>query len=89
MLPGTTSDWVYILAGVPHGSILGHILFSLYVNDIVNAIGSNVRLFADATGLFIVVDNPLVATICLNTDLSRLTRWAATWLVTLIQTNLS
>ena len=89
MLPGTTSDWVYILAGVPHGSILGHILFSLYVNNIVNAIGSNVRLFADTTGIFIVVDNPFVATICLNTDLSRLTRWAATWLVTLIQTNLS
>ena len=71
MLTGTSSDWVYILAGVLQGSILGHILFSVYINDIVTAVGSKIRLFADDTSLFIVVDNPHAAAICLNTDLSR------------------
>ncbi|MCG8046489.1 MAG: reverse transcriptase domain-containing protein [Candidatus Thiodiazotropha endolucinida] len=81
VLPGTTSDWVYIRAGVPQGSILGPLLFLLYINDIVVDIGSNIRLFADDTSLFIVVDNPETAANCLNSDLSKISQWAKTWLV--------
>ena len=68
MQPGTTSDWVYILAGVPKGTIFGPILFLLYINDIADVISSNIGHFADDTSLFIVVDNHLAAAICLNTD---------------------
>ena len=39
------------------------------------------RLFADDTSLFIIVDNPLTAADCLNFDLSKISRWADTWLV--------
>ena len=57
-------------------------LFLVYINDIVTDIGSNIRLFAADTSLYIVVVNPLVAAETLNADLEKILRWAATWLVT-------
>ena len=82
VLPGSFSEWVYIKAGVPQGSILGSLLFLLYINDIVKNIGSNIRLFADDTSLFIIVNNPTTAALCLNSDLEKLSLWASIWLVT-------
>ena len=38
--------------------MLGPLMFLLYVNDIVTDTGSNIRLFADDTNFFIIVDNP-------------------------------
>ena len=74
--------WNFIKAGFTQGSILGPLLFLVYINDIVTDIGSNIRLFADETSLYVVVDNPLVAAETLNADLEKISRWAATWLVT-------
>ena len=71
-----------IIVTVPQGSILGPLLFLLYNNVIVTDIGSNIRLFADDTSLFIIVDNPITAAENLNTDLDKISQWAATWLVT-------
>ena len=78
VLPGAESGWNYIHAGVPQGSILGPLLFLLYIND---EIGSNIRLFADDTSLFIIVENPNQAAEILNSDLLKISRWANLWLV--------
>ena len=53
----------------------------LFINGIVTDIGSNIRLFADDTGLFIVVENPNTAAELLNLDLEKNMTWAKTWLV--------
>ena len=44
---GAKSDWVPVLSGVPQDTVLGPLLFSLYVNDIATDIDSEIRLFAD------------------------------------------
>ena len=81
VLPGASSNWSTVQAGVPQGSILGPLLFLLYINDIVVDIQSSIRLFADDTSLYIIVDDPLGAAVTLNSDLSKIHRWASQWLV--------
>ena len=44
---GVKSNWAPGLLGVPQGTVLGPLLFSLYINDISTDIESEIRLFAD------------------------------------------
>ena len=58
VLNGQCSEWGRIESGVPQGSVLGPLLFLIYINDVSNAIvHCQIRLFADDTCLFIEVDD--------------------------------
>ena len=53
VMSGVQSAWNFISAGVLQGSILGPLLFLLFINDIVHVIGSSIRLCADDTSRYI------------------------------------
>ena len=76
-LDGENSDWVSVEAGVPQGSILGPILFLVYINDLIQVVHSDIRIFADDTFIFRIV-NPTSA-LELTKDLEAITRWSEQW----------
>ena len=77
---GQFSDWGKLSAGVPQGSVLGPLLFLIFINDITHVImNCKIRLFADDTSLFIEVDDPTVSALALNDDLEALNKWSAKW----------
>ena len=51
LLNDQCSNWQPMLATVPQGSILGPLLFLIYINDLSDGLKSNVKLFADDTSL--------------------------------------
>ena len=69
VLNGQSSCWKEILASVQQGSILGPLLFLIFINDIPEGIQSNIILFADDTSIFSVMKNSISASATLNGDL--------------------
>ena len=69
ILNGQHSSWKPILASVSQGSILGPLLFLVYINDLPNELKSNVKLFADGKSLFTIVKDKNESASILNNDL--------------------
>ena len=72
--------WRSVLASVPQGSILGPLLFPVYINDLPNKLKSNAKnLFADDTSLFTIVKDKQESADVLNNDLSLIFKWTFNW----------
>ena len=65
------SNWSSVLAGVPQGSILGPLLFIIYINDHPDGIESSVKLFADDTLLFSTIYDPNMLADQLDKDVKK------------------
>ena len=78
VIHGSTSTWVPVTSGVPQGSVLGPLLFLIYINDIVVNIQSTIRLFADDCVLYREIRDINDCKI-LQSDLNKLYTWQHKW----------
>jgi len=74
-IKGSTSSWISVESGVPQGSVLGPVLFIIYVNDITDSVSCISKIFADDTKLYA----PVTDSGRLQEDLDSLSEWAQKW----------
>lgn len=81
VIKGASSHYLSVTSGAPQGSVLGPLLFLIYVNDIVFDIESTIKLFADDTSIYLSLDSAERRTAILNSDMLKITEWAKKWKV--------
>ena len=74
-LSGYNSDSFVVKCGVPQSSVLGPLLFLVYVNDLPNASSLNIRMFADDTVLFCSHKNSQNVQAMVNNELHKVSKW--------------
>ena len=79
VLNGLNSSWKKILAGVPLRSVLGPLLFLIFVNFLPHDISSVCKMFADDTSLFSKANVSSISLSDLNYDLETINQWAHQW----------
>ena len=79
VLNGSYSSYSSIESGVPQGSVIGPLLFLVYINDFESNINSSNKFFADDTMLFSVVKDSVKSVTDLNHDLDMISQWAHQW----------
>lgn len=79
---GHNSNFVQVQSGVPQGTVLGPLMFLLYINDIKYGISSHLKLFADDCILYRTINNQQDH-LLLQHDLNLIVEWTQTWLMQL------
>lgn len=75
---GEQSDWSSVLSGVPQGSVLGPILFTMLVSDIPGRMDNLTSMFADDTKLYAALTDDINSSNSLQEDLTKLQDWSDT-----------
>ena len=79
LLNRQTPLWENVLAGVPQGSVLGPLLFLIYINNLPDGLNSICKIFADDTSLFSKAINKRKSEIEPNKDLKLISQWVYQW----------
>ena len=74
------SSWTQVSSGVPQGSVLGPLLFVLYINELPSLVSSNLLMFADDIKLYCCIRSPEDCLILQN-DINILLDWSKHWLL--------
>ena len=77
---GSTSGIAPVISGIPQGTVLGPVLFVIYINDLLDEISSDGLMFADDAKIFRQITSREDAT-KLQNDLQKLEEWSDTWLL--------
>lgn len=80
VINGNQSEWTDVKSGVPQGSVLGPLLFVLYINDMPQVVKSACKLFADDTKIYRVITGQQDIE-NLQSDIDALGRWSDNWLL--------
>ena len=78
VVDGATSDKAQVVSGVPQGTVLGPLLFLMFINDLPDTVTSNTRLFADDCIIYRTVKS-IQDCLQLQEDLRELATWEETW----------
>lgn len=74
------SSWVHVKSGIPQGSVLGPILFVIFINDMPNVVDCMIQLFADDAKLFTNVNiRDEMSGKSLQNDINSLSAWSEKW----------
>jgi hypothetical protein len=80
MVNGAGSEWENVTSGILQGSVLGPILFVIYINDLPDTVESDSYLFADDTKIFRIIKGEDDKEI-LQDDFTKLEEWSGKWLL--------
>ena len=75
---GSASQSKSVVSGAPQGTVLGPILFIIFINDTLQCVGSPIRLFADDSVCYRVIRS-VKHCLALQNDINRLGQWARKW----------
>ena len=78
LINGSASSWSPVVSGVPQGTILGPILFFMFINDLPTNTTSGIKLFVDDCVLYRPI-NSVSDHFALQRDIDQLEKWAYTW----------
>ena len=81
VIDGQSSNELPVQTDVPQGSILRPLVFLIYMDDIIDKILCDIRLFADDTCLLEIVHNAIESARRPNSDLKTLHMWSIQWLM--------
>ena len=77
---GQNSNWSAVTSGIPQGSVLGPLLFVIFINDLPDIVDSKAYMFADDTKIYRMVKDRKDEEM-LQRDLDSLSEWSDTWLL--------
>ena len=72
------SEWAQVTSGVPQGSVLGPVLFIIYINDLLELIGNDSKAYADDNKIISIIKN-FYSNHKLQLDIDRVCKWSRDW----------